>query len=64
MKDTSKELESSHKEPEVNKEEDKSALNRLHNQEEPVVLPKSSDIASLDVKFGSLNVDDDQPEIL
>ncbi|CEJ00601.1 hypothetical protein RMCBS344292_14653 [Rhizopus microsporus] len=63
-KDTSKELESSHKEPEVNKEEDKSTLNRLHNQEEPVVLPKTSDIASLDVKFGSLNVDDDQPEIL
>lgn len=33
--------------------------NRLVNQEEPVVLPSTSTVSSLDVKFGSLNVDEE-----
>ncbi|KAG1051605.1 hypothetical protein G6F43_006197 [Rhizopus delemar] len=57
----SNEKESSHEE--LNKEEEKS-FNRLHHQEEPVVLPKSSDIATLDVKFGSLNVEEEPVETL
>ncbi|KAI8997210.1 hypothetical protein BDB01DRAFT_770269 [Pilobolus umbonatus] len=55
------ELDSSDRlvEDEREEEEVKPILGRLHNQEEPVVLPNSSTIASLDVKFGTLSVGDE-----
>ncbi|CAO3678728.1 unnamed protein product [Rhizopus stolonifer] len=63
IKETPKEQEHSHEVSEVGKEEEKPSNNRLHNQEEPVVLP-TSDIAELDVKFGSLHVEEESTEIL
>ncbi|KAI9279375.1 hypothetical protein BY458DRAFT_488013 [Sporodiniella umbellata] len=56
--ENSKEQEKQHEETTTIKEGERLSNSRLHNQEEPVVLP-SSDVTELNVKFGTLHVEDE-----